>query len=130
MKWKYDCGERIMAAASVSDSLVVVPALNGVVAALSHNGREVWKFTARSAVNAPCLITRGMVFVGSLDTYIYALSASDGSVLWKHSIDARIKTAPVVINHKLLPAPAAGDGYVYAGGLRIDRKSTRLNSSQ
>lgn len=93
--WMYDCGERIMAPASVTDSLVVVPALNGQVTALGPDGRIKWTFHAKSAVNTPCLIVNGMVIVTSLDTYIYALSASDGTVLWKHSLDARIKTAPI-----------------------------------
>jgi outer membrane protein assembly factor BamB len=99
--WKYDCGERIMASASVSDSLVVVSALNGSVAALSHDGRLNWTFKAHSAVNTPCVIVRGIVFAASLDTYIYALSTTDGSVLWSHSIDDRIKTAPIVWNGSL-----------------------------
>jgi outer membrane protein assembly factor BamB len=102
VRWKYDCGERVMAAASVSDSLIVVPALNGTVAALAPgSGQLKWKFTARSAVNTPCPIVQGVVFAASLDTYIYALSSADGSVVWKHSIDARIKTAPIAWNHSL-----------------------------
>jgi outer membrane protein assembly factor BamB len=101
VRWSYDCGERIMAAPSLSDSLVVVPALNGTVTALSPEGRLRWKFTARSAVNAPCTIAGDIVFAASLDTYCYALSAADGSVVWKHSIDARIKTVPLVWNQAL-----------------------------
>jgi eukaryotic-like serine/threonine-protein kinase len=101
IRWTYDCGERIMAAASVTDSLIVVPALNGTVTALSPEGRKVWAFTARSPISAPCPIVDGMVFAASLDTHVYALSSRDGAVLWKHSIDARIKTAPLIWNRSL-----------------------------
>lgn len=100
--WSHDCGERIMASVSANDSLVIVPALNGSVTALTHAGTVVWSFSARSAVNTPCVILRTMVIVASLDTYIYALSITDGSVLWKQGIEARLKTAPLVWNGSLI----------------------------
>lgn len=101
VRWTYDTGERIMAAASVSDSLVIVPSLNGSIAALTPEGRVKWTFSAKSAVNVPAVIAKNMVIAASLDTYLYALSASDGSVLWKHSLDARIKTVPVLWNNSV-----------------------------
>jgi outer membrane protein assembly factor BamB len=102
IRWTHDCGDRIMASVSTNDSTVVVTALNGTVAALTHTGALRWKFSARSAVNTSGIIIRDMLIVASLDTYVYALSLSDGTVLWKHSIDARIKTTPLVWNGSLI----------------------------
>ncbi len=102
LRWMYDCGDRIVASVSCTDSLVVACALNGAACVLTHDGALRWKFSARSAVNVPAVIVRDMLFVVSLDTFVYALSLADGSVLWKHSIDARIKTAPIVWNASLI----------------------------
>ncbi len=116
LRWTHDCGDRIMASVACNDSLVVVGALNGSVAVLTHNGGLRWKFSAQSAVNVPAVIIRDMVFVASLDTFIYALSLADGSVRWKESIDARCKTAPIVWNGSLI---LIGDNrFVYRFGSR------------
>jgi len=57
-------------------------------------GAEIWKFTPQvdtefmrkaccGVVNRGVAVWRGKVYVGSLDGYLYALNASDGSVAWK-----------------------------------------------
>jgi eukaryotic-like serine/threonine-protein kinase len=102
LRWTYDCEDRIMTSVSSDDSLVVVSALNGSVTALTHDGRVKWKFSAASAVNTPGVLVHGAYLLASLDTYLYALSLADGSLLWKYSIGARIKSAPIVWNGSLI----------------------------
>jgi len=57
-------------------------------------GTEVWKFEPEvdpdamrkaccGVVNRGVAVWRGKVYVGSLDGYLYALNANDGSVAWK-----------------------------------------------
>jgi len=51
------------------------------------------------------VVRNGIVYVGSYDNYVYALNASDGSLVWK------FRTGDIMFS------PAAADEYIYAAGL-------------
>ena len=135
--WKFAAKSRITSTAALSDGVAYFGAYNGVFYAVNtSNGQLKWKFATAgehrfsaqhlhgsqpAAETAPdpwdCylsspVVSSGVVYFGSGDGNVYALSAASGSLQWK------FKTADVV---HASPAISAGtvfigswDGYFYA----------------
>jgi eukaryotic-like serine/threonine-protein kinase len=71
-----------------------------------------WKFKTGDVVHSSPAIAEGTLYIGSWDTYLYALDATTGNEKW------RFKTGddPVAHNHVGIQAsPAVMDGVVYFG---------------
>lgn len=66
----------------------------------------VWKFKTAGRVISSPTVSNGVVYVGSTDQSLYALSQSDGSLRWKFATRGPI-----------LSSPAVGGGLVYFGSL-------------
>jgi quinohemoprotein ethanol dehydrogenase len=95
--WQYeiDTEHGFEATPIVVDGVMFSSGPEGAVYAVdAGTGTEVWKFepevdpdSMRKAccgvVNRGVAVWRGKVYVGSLDGYLYALNANDGSVAWK-----------------------------------------------
>jgi len=95
--WSYDIASssRLEATPIVVDGVMFTSGNKGMVYALdARTGAERWVFdphidlaamrlTCCGPVNRGVAVWRGSVYVGSLDGYLYALSADTGVVLWK-----------------------------------------------
>ena len=95
--WQYeiDTEHGFEATPIVVDRVMYASGPGGAVYAVhAGTGAEVWKFEPEvdadfmrkaccGVVNRGVAVWRGMVYVGSLDGYLYALNAADGSVAWK-----------------------------------------------
>lgn len=81
------------------------PAHSSASATGSSNLTVAWNYTTAGAVISSPSIVDGIVYVGSQDTYLYALDASSGALVWK------FKT-----NDYIVSSPAVADGKVFTGG--------------
>ena len=66
------------------------------------SGKAVWRFATKSVINSAPFVSGEVLYVGSLDRKIYALSASTGERLWDADAAGRIKTSPVQWGSTLL----------------------------
>ena len=64
-----------------------------------------WKFQTSGSVISSPTVSDDIVYVGSTDSYIYALGAWSGNLIWKFKTQAPIESSVAVAN-----------GYVYTGG--------------
>jgi outer membrane protein assembly factor BamB len=76
-----------------------------------------WKFTTGSAVFSSPAVANGAVYVGSDDTYVYALNASTGAKLWSYATAGVVSSSPTVAN-----------GVVYVGGGYLNDNVYALNA--
>ncbi len=95
--WQYeiDTEHGFEATPIVVDGVMYSSGPGGAVYAVNAaSGAEVWKFEPQvdtefmrkaccGVVNRGVAVWRGKVYVGSLDGYLYALNANDGSIAWK-----------------------------------------------
>jgi outer membrane protein assembly factor BamB len=58
------------------------------------------------------VLADGVLYVGNLDGYLYALSAADGALRWRYRTDAAITSTPLVADGRLYVG--SNDGGIYA----------------
>jgi outer membrane protein assembly factor BamB len=85
--WKIQTGAPVVAAAVIRNGIVYMGGSDGVFRALDLNtGGVKWEFRRVGGfVEAKPLIYEDKVIFGAWDSFLYALSLKDGSLLWKWS---------------------------------------------
>lgn len=70
-----------------------------------------WKFQTGEGIISSPAISNGLVYVGSLDGYIYAINSNKGELKWKFQTDNDISSSPAISNNLVY----IGSGhYLYA----------------
>lgn len=67
----------------------------------AQHGSVVWHVKAKGPIVGSPVIYQGLVFVGGLDSTLYAFNLSTGQEAWKVSVGGSIRTTPVIANQKL-----------------------------
>lgn len=83
-------------APAVSASLIVTVAANGEVTASSRQtGDELWSRNLKASIGSSATIADGLVYVGTMDGWLYALDAGNGKLVWQSSLPSSLLAAPV-----------------------------------
>lgn len=81
----------------------------------------VWKFRTNGPVVGSPVIDNGTVFIGSLDSSLYALDLSTGKVKWKFPTGGAIRSSVCVTSKRLFLL--SSDGFLY----RMDKDSGKVD---
>lgn len=81
-----------------------------------------WQFQTEDEIRAGASVYQNSVFLGSYDTNVWALNATDGSLLWKYATGAGIATIPVVDPSSKMVLFGSEDMTFYA----VDSRSGRV----
>ena len=73
-----------------------------------------------ATVDSSPAVANGVVYVGSDDNNVYALSAKTGAKLWSYTTGNYVDSSPAVANGVVYVG--SGDGKVYAFGLKKGRE--------
>ena len=75
------------------------PQLTGVAKAeLPENLELLWTFETEDAIESTAAIAAGIVYVGTLDGYLYAVNLENGGLKWKYQASGEIKSSPAVFS--------------------------------
>jgi outer membrane protein assembly factor BamB len=108
---KYDFADYHHSSPVLNQNTIYYGAGNMVFAVNATTGAKVWSYQAGDAVHTTPALDNNKLFVGSFDGHVYALDATNGSLLWK------FKT----IGHRFFPkgevqgSPAVTKGLVIIG---------------
>jgi outer membrane protein assembly factor BamB len=85
---------------AIADGIVVVTGGDSVFALDAQNGQEIWRtdLGLQDNISAPS-ISNGLVYVGG--TELYALSESDGHIVWKNPAVGVNVTTPAIADNKV-----------------------------
>lgn len=87
----------------------------GVVHSFSEAGQELWKKQLAGGVYNSMAYHNGVVYVGTDNRKIYALSAKDGDEQWTFDVDSRmVSSAPKVYQQTLFVGTYKGSFYAIA----------------
>ena len=53
--------------------------------------------------SSPRLDKNGLLFIGGIDTYLYALRADDGQLVWKYKTDGPVVGTPLITREHAVP---------------------------
>jgi outer membrane protein assembly factor BamB len=88
-KWTFsDSKDKILAGALIIGTTILAPSADGHLYALSLDGKSLWKFTGNAAFWGSPISDGKLVYVTSMDHFLYAINLSDGSVKWKTDLGA------------------------------------------
>jgi len=127
-KWTYATGGEISASPAVATingvSTVFIGSWNGVFSAINAvTGQLIWSFTVdfltnrcnaaqnwcRIGSSAAVDTANNLVFFGSYNSFLYALNATTGKLVWKQSVGRS------VAGYEVWSSPAVYNGMVYVG---------------
>ncbi len=77
----------------------------------ANSAELLWNYTTGRMVQSSPAVANGCVFVGSRDSQVYCLNASNGETIWKYPIRYEVWSSPAVSNNCVYVG--ADDGYVY-----------------
>lgn len=62
-----------------------------------NDGSLVWSFKTGSSIwSSPRLDKSGLLFIGGIDTYLYALRTDNGQLVWKYKTDGPVVGTPLI----------------------------------
>ena len=71
-----------------------------------------WTFATGGAIHSSPAVVDGIVYVGSRDSYVYAIKADTGEKLWTFKTGSWVESSPVVVGG--IVYIGSNDGYFYA----------------
>jgi len=123
--WKSSIGsgtDHEDASPAVANGIVYIGARNGYYALNATNGSQIWFFTSPYSprqftgyVYSSPAVAGNVVYCGSIDSYVFALNAFDGSIIWSYRTGGFLFSSPTIVNGVLYIG--SYDGYVYALGV-------------
>ncbi len=100
--WSFEPGGPVQSSPVFADGMLFIGSDNGHLYALSPaTGREIWNrsFGEFAEVQSTPCVSGGVVYVGTLDqgdSGLFAMNASDGSIIWSIPDDAGIAASPAL----------------------------------
>ena len=76
-----------------------------------NSAKLLWNYTTGRMVQSSPAVAEGYVFVGSRDSQVYCLNASNGEPVWKYPTGSEVWSSPAIYNGRVYVG--ADDGYVY-----------------
>jgi outer membrane protein assembly factor BamB len=122
--WKQDTGSQIYESPTVASGVVYVTTQAGVeveydaLTGGDPNGVYGNSYTAGGAIQTSPVVSNGVAYFGSADSYLYAVNVTNQALLWKAQLNP---------SFGIDSTPAVAAGMAYVGG--IDGKLTAVNTS-
>lgn len=76
------------------------------------NGKELWRFPTRRAVDSSLVVCDSALYVGGMDGRLYAVDPKKGDELWSYELGAKLSASPAISRGVLVIS--GEDGVVYA----------------
>jgi outer membrane protein assembly factor BamB len=113
VNWQFKDVNRFIADPLMVDNLIIAPNSSGQVYALDadNRGKEVWVFSPyekmkdSSPLWAAPVLDGDMLYIASMDGFIYAVDAKSGNLNWKAELGGAIVSSPAL----------SEDGILYSG---------------
>lgn len=104
-KWATEYGKSCSSVPAIGDdgTIYICGETNdgGVIMAVNKNGTVKWQTSSASAFSNSgiSLSTEGHLYVGNSDGEMLCCDQQDGSLIWKFTVQSKIRSVPAVDNH-------------------------------
>ncbi len=100
---QYDPKDRFPTAEAMKEALLMTAKKTGILSRISPPAVEteqtikpIWTFKCEDEIRATAACNKGIVYIGSYDTNIYALNAGDGKMVWKYPTLGGVVSCPAL----------------------------------
>lgn len=97
--WAVDTGAPIRSSPLVLNERIYFGNEAGDFFCNDLTGATKWRFKAKRAITATPVVSKGIIFVGSMDSTIYALDLKTGFVVWRSRLNKATISTPAVIEN-------------------------------
>ncbi len=112
-KWEGDTPGRITAGAAVIGLYLFFGSTDHTVSSWNaFDGQVRWSFPAADTVETPPVVSDGLVYISSGESWIYALDAHNGALIWKKQLDSNASNAATIHEGKLFIGDEKGVFYI------------------
>ena len=85
LRWQADLGGSLTSPVMAENRILVADKTSQTLFCLdAQTGKQCWRFAEAGAMDSPPTCAAGLVFLGSLDGYVYALRLADGVLVWRY----------------------------------------------
>jgi outer membrane protein assembly factor BamB/tRNA A-37 threonylcarbamoyl transferase component Bud32 len=108
---QYNPQDRYQSAGAMKEALVMAARKTGVLSRINsgalpiskeESAKPLWTFECEDEIRAAPGIHNGVLYAGSYDHNLYALSAADGKFLWKHPAEGGVISQPAFADGMVL----------------------------
>jgi outer membrane protein assembly factor BamB/predicted Ser/Thr protein kinase len=126
--WRIDTGSAVRSTPYVGNDPEAIFIGNeyGDFFCLDFRGETRWRFKAKRAITASPLLAEGVVYFGSVDSYIYALESKTGWMIWRYRLGKATISTPVIAERLIFTGSA--DGNIYCLDARSAREIWRFTT--
>jgi outer membrane protein assembly factor BamB/tRNA A-37 threonylcarbamoyl transferase component Bud32 len=104
--WRVDAGAPVRSTPLLVGEHVFFGTEAGDLFCVDLGGNVKWRFKAKRALTSSPIYTDGIIYIGSVDTLLYALDAKSGYIIW------RFRMAKATIS-----TPFITDNYIFTGSV-------------
>ena len=112
-KWESETPGRITGGAAVIGLYLFFGSTDHTVSSWNaFDGQVRWSFPAADTVETAPVVSNGLVYISSGESWIYALDAHNGALIWKKQLDSNASDAVTIHEGKLFVGDEKGVFYI------------------
>ena len=92
--WSFQTGPRTVSSPLVRDGVVYWCDRRGMLYGVNEAGKQVYGVDLGTLIEATPLIYGDVLYIGTIDGHLLAVSLSDGSTVWDYATEGQISGAP------------------------------------
>jgi outer membrane protein assembly factor BamB len=107
--WRYDAGSEITSMPAVFEGGILLGTMDGRVLNVGSRGELKWEVEVGGAVHSTPIPEEGYVYFGSSDSFVYCVSAEDGSRKWSFDAQSPVELSPCLYEKQVFGVSYEGD---------------------
>jgi outer membrane protein assembly factor BamB/tRNA A-37 threonylcarbamoyl transferase component Bud32 len=118
--WRAEAHSVVRSSPCIADERIYFGTEGGYLFCVDLAGQLKWQFQAKRSITSTPATEQDLIFVGSLDSTVYAIDAGSGWAIWRYRTKRPVVSSPVINNNILYIG--SSDGNLYALDLYTGRK--------
>jgi eukaryotic-like serine/threonine-protein kinase len=114
--FRVDAGAPVRSTPIMVDELVYFGNEEGDLFCVDLRGNPKWRFKAKRALTSSPIHANGVIYVGSVDTLLYALDAKSGYIIWRFRMSKASISTPFITDNFIYTGSV--DSHIYCVDIR------------
>ncbi|MCL2414029.1 MAG: PQQ-binding-like beta-propeller repeat protein [Bacteroidales bacterium] len=128
--WTFQSGSNTRSSPIVYNQVAYWSDRRGRVFGVNINGEQVFDFNMNTATDATSMIHNGVLYIGRIDGFLYAICLEKQDVLWTFEADGQIMASPnrMIFDGQDAIIIGSFDNYLYVINSKTGEEITRFES--